>query len=935
MNVDQILSRNIIFPEDAERLRTAILTCTPLENIDEILTRNLIFPEDKDRIRQMLSCVTISRADLMRLLKKAPKVEVPAVELPKSTEFCDNKQWDYFKSILPEGHPIYSKISASASGNPTFSEFKTYIDNTKARKELKYTLIEKIDAMNIPSPILDQPQLEQLLDVIYNSGYGDKIGELIETHFPKYVNLKTHIINEISTNTRSKILKYNKDLKEIIRENILKVSEVTQDNNGIKKRIENELMKHKKLELLFTGVVMEEFKNIFEALVTKTKMSSILQEFYTVENSVMSLLDVPSRQLVDDFNDNIKDITTFNFVFDDLLNEAKRRVPNVIKPIDRNDLYVIDDLDVSDIQSPQYLNEKLGIYMKRLPTKLSDSAKRDKIIAVNLFRKEKLDYNPCALEASQYSYFQSYIKPEIKAVISGNVQFAEGYGLGYGPGFTHYGLGGVNENVERQIKQSFTNSKDFKGYVSDFDISGFQEYAEGAIRVVDSAKEYFKDWVVRIYIDVSLFHKGNPEFVEIWEPMFRAIKEKDNVELIVVDFPAGKVDPYFHHQFVPVIFRYLPIFDDTVDAVIVRDIDSCLTDIDYFFVNEWLKSDKDLHSYLMCTYAYDWHNRGGGGKIRPWAGLWGYKGNKVNEKLWENMYNFAAEASVGKICYGFDEWVLADIVFPYINSLKPYNTCVTEISFGMQDALSLEHYLKIDQNLFKLIKNKLNLKDGNITSMTGNEAVLVQYLIRNVFKDESPKSGDDYFSGGSNTGYFAGAVDDQENLNVFSMNRNYIHTFQMILFKIAAYKIDEIDGVKIDWKSVRDNLICHRGDITGQWRTIKWPFVDGLALFGQGDWFNNEYGKGLYDCFFQSPVKKEIMYPFNSLGLRKDDRFKAIPPTNLSPERKVEMTYCRNNNVGTTSFNPLTGGRINSRSDEYYRRKYLKYKQKYMTHKLY
>lgn len=93
-------------------------------------------------------------------------------------------------------------------------------------------------------------------------------------------------------------------------------------------------------------------------------------------------------------------------------------------------------------------------------------------------------------------------------------------------------------------------------------------YIIGARKQVELAKEFYPDWKVRIYID------DKSKLADL------------DVELIEVT--DGSYGMYW---------RFLPMFEDENNIVIVRDSDSRITIREQMAVNEWLESGKKFHTF--------------------------------------------------------------------------------------------------------------------------------------------------------------------------------------------------------------------------------------------------------------------------------------------------------------------------------------------------
>jgi len=115
------------------------------------------------------------------------------------------------------------------------------------------------------------------------------------------------------------------------------------------------------------------------------------------------------------------------------------------------------------------------------------------------------------------------------------------------------------------------------------------------------AKEIYKDWVCRFYIDNTI-----PSFIK------EALLTFDNVEVVEMER---------HTDSSAMMWRFLPASDDSVDVMISRDADSWLSYREFICVEEFLKSDKKLH--IIRDHCY--HSQ----KIM--GGMWGAKKGLIND----------------------------------------------------------------------------------------------------------------------------------------------------------------------------------------------------------------------------------------------------------------------------------------------------------------
>lgn len=94
------------------------------------------------------------------------------------------------------------------------------------------------------------------------------------------------------------------------------------------------------------------------------------------------------------------------------------------------------------------------------------------------------------------------------------------------------------------------------------------KYIIGAHRNIELAKEFFPEWKVRIYVST------NTNFTY----------ESDNLEIVYRTESQSQEGCFWRFEAC-----------DSDDTVIVRDLDDRLSKRHRFVVDEWLKSDKDIH----------------------------------------------------------------------------------------------------------------------------------------------------------------------------------------------------------------------------------------------------------------------------------------------------------------------------------------------------
>lgn len=124
-------------------------------------------------------------------------------------------------------------------------------------------------------------------------------------------------------------------------------------------------------------------------------------------------------------------------------------------------------------------------------------------------------------------------------------------------------------------------------------------YLDGAIANVDLAKKIYPGWVCRFYYDASVPTATIKKLTEV------------GAQVMLIAEPRGKWDGLF--------WRFYPLNDPDVEAFIVRDTDSRLTTRERNAVEEWINSDKGLH-----TMRDHWNHN-----VPILGGMWGIKRGAV------------------------------------------------------------------------------------------------------------------------------------------------------------------------------------------------------------------------------------------------------------------------------------------------------------------
>lgn len=110
-------------------------------------------------------------------------------------------------------------------------------------------------------------------------------------------------------------------------------------------------------------------------------------------------------------------------------------------------------------------------------------------------------------------------------------------------------------------------------------------YCIGAIKNALLAKKYFPDWICRYYYDISV-----PKIIIDY------LSNLSNVEFFFVDIPSGAKIYKDNGQF-GMFWRFYPFNDDDVEVWMSRDIDSRISEYEAIQINDFLQSNKVLHTF--------------------------------------------------------------------------------------------------------------------------------------------------------------------------------------------------------------------------------------------------------------------------------------------------------------------------------------------------
>jgi len=167
------------------------------------------------------------------------------------------------------------------------------------------------------------------------------------------------------------------------------------------------------------------------------------------------------------------------------------------------------------------------------------------------------------------------------------------------------------------------------------------KYTIGSLKNADLAKEFYPDFECWFYI-----HKKS-----VPQHIINELATKDNVKIF---YKEGNINTCK-----PLMWRFEPIINPEVEIMMSRDTDTRILLREKLAVEEWLNSDKLLHSMRDHPHHRD--------KIQ--AGMWGIKQN--------NLCNWAELMANIKqtLVQTYDQDFLRNNIYPlYINTLFVHAT---------------------------------------------------------------------------------------------------------------------------------------------------------------------------------------------------------------------------------------------------------------------
>ena len=144
----------------------------------------------------------------------------------------------------------------------------------------------------------------------------------------------------------------------------------------------------------------------------------------------------------------------------------------------------------------------------------------------------------------------------------------------------------------------------------------YRLYYDSLLQFARRFKIIFKDFILRVYYDDSLFSKdytykdkddegwdGHTEDY-YWSHLLCVLKGMKHVQLAHVVWEAQLEDDKVHHKgLIGTLFRFHAMVDTTVNVAVIRDIDGNVFEADYNSINEWITTkDTQMHYYYSKGY---------------------------------------------------------------------------------------------------------------------------------------------------------------------------------------------------------------------------------------------------------------------------------------------------------------------------------------------
>ena len=311
---------------------------------------------------------------------------------------------------------------------------------------------------------------------------------------------------------------------------------------------------------------------------------------------------------------------------------------------------------------------------------------------------------------------------------------------------------------DRNMEAGFKEDPNSKG-------KGIVEYIKCLRDAVPAYLSLFPDWIVRIYTDTSITASTRP----VVKKFLKDMKTVKAVEIFEVCMPRLKVKKKFNHVgLLSVLFRYLVLFDPTVETCFMADADNYPTIGLQIFINKWISSNKPFFAFLnSLPNIYSRVNKDGNCVVTIFAGMFGCKkktGKIINPLIWENIFTYIDEYYgkflKGEIQYkkeqceymygskgddpfkfGFEEVAITNVLIPAIIECKLdiYAVPLTYHTLLMYDIYLDENIDLLTPEFLDVIKRNLRMQDFKKDKLPPHFVTIIYSILYNHVNKQNNK----------------------------------------------------------------------------------------------------------------------------------------------------------------------------------------------------
>jgi hypothetical protein len=372
----------------------------------------------------------------------------------------------------------------------------------------------------------------------------------------------------------------------------------------------------------------------------------------------------------------------------------------------------------------------------------------------------------------------------------------------------------INESNKNIISLCLFNPK-FKGNNVDYEYTDdrkpFHFYCEVLLNAIKTYNKYLPDWIIRLYVDDTIPNDENDKSLPTQAvKVIHFFKTDTKAELFNVSFDEFKQNKK-HYSLIPVLFRYLALFDNKINTCFMGDVDNVcslhLADI----LKTFSKSDNEVLIFKPVS-SYDRNLTQSKCADNFLAGMIAFKkksGTVLNSDIWHSFFIFI------------------DDYFKNMSSAVQSNKCTIQFN-----TIKSPFYYGFEENgltaVFALVFNKLKTKVMTIP-LCWDTGMSTEILLYSIKYNEIDGLSNDFKN--FLVDFLKLKVDNNENLFTNLNNYLYIYNFKhcpiMILLKNIIYHVFYNNIVSITYNDIVINVFADKS-IINQGFTM-FPFVSGYT----------------------------------------------------------------------------------------------------------